>query len=130
MMSEIEKMYENAGIEKEKKQQCVQSYKTENGIGICIDFNKRDDYLYFYPPFTAEKQLELIKWLMNKSFSYSTVEDKDGVKYWFEIDYETSSHGFKSFEETIADTINEMWQNLTEEEHKQIKNILESEVRE
>ena len=101
-MNEVEKMYRNAGVD-----------FGYNNFGVPN----------IQPPFTAEKQIELIKWLMNKSFSYSTVEDKDGVKYWFEIDYETSSHGFKNFEETIADTINEMWQSLTAEERKQIKEI-------
>ena len=100
-MTEVEKMYENAGVE------------------------PIYPYTKCYPEFTAEKQLELIKWLMNKSFSYSTVEDKDGIKYWFEIDYEISSHGFKNFEETIADTVNEMWQTLTDREKEQIKEILE-----
>ena len=133
-MSEIEKMYENAGVEKEVIKGCYEYYSENGGIDIYTvndcknkDCNtcKADKSIKEYPPFTAEKQIELIKWLMNKSFSYSTVEDKDGIKYWFEIDYETSSHGFKNFEETIADTINEMWQDLTDAEKAQIKEILE-----
>ena len=114
MSSEVEKLYSLIGVEPIN----IAYYgSTSMPDSIVIDGK-------FYPSFTAEKQLGLIKWLMGKSFSYSTVEDKDGIKYWFEIDYETSSHGYKNFEETIADTINEMWQDLTEEEQNEIRRIL------
>ena len=107
-MNEIEKLYETAGIEKEKKQQCVKSYKTENGIGICIDFSKRDDYLYCYPPFTAEKQLNLIKWLL---FS----------KWWMSL---KCCQFAPKFDERLAELISDIWQDLTKTEQEEIRKIL------
>lgn len=81
-MSEISKLYENAGFEVE--------------MG--------------YPPFTAEKQLKLIKWLIIEGY----IEDMLTVQISEE-----------NFEACLADTFNELWQDLTEEEQQQVKGILE-----
>lgn len=86
-MSEIEKMYENAGIEPEY-----------------IEGENLMEYSYGtlkYPPFTAEKQIELIKWLVCTGEEEST------------------------FEETLSKQVNDLWQDLTEEEKQQVKGILE-----
>ena len=87
----------------------------------------------YYPPFTAEKQLELIKWLMRKKktiqielrlhendycISHITeCEHNDAVEY-----VETGRKN--TFDEALADLINELWQDLTEEEKQQVKGIL------
>lgn len=55
-MSEIEKLYENANVE--KKYDCSDcEYLSEYICPKCSDKQLK------YPEFTAEKQLELIKWL-------------------------------------------------------------------
>lgn len=108
-MSEIEKMYENAGIEK-------------------IELDYPDNFEPFYPEFTAEKQIELIKFLMKQEdFSWTISQQNEETKYIFYVGYEYSSGefgGFKEFTEALAGIINNLWQDLTEEEHKRIKEIL------
>lgn len=101
-MSEIEKMYENARIEKTK--------------GDCLFYpldvhtcgRSYDECLYYYPPFTAEKQIELIKWMIKTNHRYF-------IQY-ISVD---------NFSETIASIFNSYWQSLTPEEKQQVKGILE-----
>lgn len=108
-MSEVEKMYENAGIEHEGLEWVCQnpdhctyqnlSIIPENCLG-CEYFKKER----IYPPFTAEKQLELIKWIAcNKINECKNID----------------------FGEILAELINSFWQSLTEEEKQQVKEILE-----
>ena len=56
-MSEIEKMYENAGIK--KLLYCDICKAQEHALGLCAETKCEP----FYPPFTIEKQLELIKFI-------------------------------------------------------------------
>jgi hypothetical protein len=53
-MNEVEKVYRNSGIKK-------------------IELDYPDNFEPFYPEFTAEKQLELIKWLVHKSILSITI---------------------------------------------------------
>lgn len=101
-MNEITKLYENAGVES-------------------VGFNpyKLEDE---YPPFTAEKQIELIKWLKdNRSFhavgKWCTACDSTG---------EVIEHRSELFEEALTGLINQLWKanDLTEEEKQQVKGIL------
>ena len=64
----------------------------------------------FYPPFTAEKQIELTRKLW---------ELRPNIYPNFDllVNY--------SYGEMIANFVNSLWQSLTEEERKQIKDILE-----
>ena len=110
-MSEIEKMYENAGINK----RCHANIKFED----CI-YSPSDCGNYNYPDFTAEKQLEITKFLLKKAVYYDVKDDK----YWFYYE-ECESAGYKPFDEAIAHFINKLWQDLTEEERNNIKEILE-----
>jgi len=120
-MNEVEKMYENAGIEKifcPHKSECPYLGKECNDCEIMS-----------YPPFTAEKQLELYKYLC-KPFLITT-------RYYFDEFSITAENTFewkimtkvsatdKTYEECIAKLVNNLWQDLTEEERKQIKEILE-----
>jgi hypothetical protein len=112
-MSEVEKIYKNAGIEPKKK--CYYwdcPYSTgmpANDIPYternCQDCNNPDKAVY--PPFTAEKQLELIKFLI-KDYNY----------YLDCIDT-------NNFENSLAASLNDLWQDLTDADRTQIKNILE-----
>ena len=111
-MNEVEKMYENAGIEPINfaKQGAIDFTNT-----IEID-GKR------YPDFTAEKQIELIKWLgIRDEFNfYQNKVTKDWVFY----DHEKDATHY-NFELGLAIWVDYLWQDLTEEERKQIRDILE-----
>lgn len=101
-MNEIEKMYTRCKIK--KHQTCSHSDTCYNGsLDECEGCNS-----YKYPPFTADKQLELIKWLLDsicllnlKRLQFS-----------------------ENFENDLAGLINCLWQDLTEEDKQQIKEIL------
>lgn len=112
-MTEIEKLYENAGIEKD----CVVMHECLGTHSKCRNCNKR-----FYPPFTAEKQLEIMKFLLNKSVYYDTDGDRE---YWFHLSDEIKNSKYREFDEAIAECINKMWEDLRDYEKVQIKEILQ-----
>ena len=121
-MSEIEKMYMRCKIK--KQQICSHSDTCYNcSLDECEGCNA-----YQYPPFTAEKQLELIKLLMKQEdFSWTIQQQGKDTKYVFYVGYEYGSGDFKEFTEALAGIINDLWamQYLTEEEKQQVKGILE-----
>ena len=123
-MNEVEKMYEDCNIKKirycEVEDECpfMFGHRCED-----CDMKPKPEY-YIYPPFTAEKQLELIKWLAKQPL---TIDNVDGE---FEFLTGCKLSDFGNFEESLAEIINNLWQDLAEEERKQIKNILELEVKE
>ena len=79
-----------------------------------------------YPPFTAEKQLELIKWVSNFKV-YESVIHKN--RKWFMCasigcnDYYESRS--ESFEQALASLILELWKDLTDDQKQEIKRILQ-----
>ena len=104
-MSEIEKMYKLAQVA---------------NIGYDA-WDKKD----MYPPFTAEKQLELIKWLIkNDKFHCLEIEFFIKEKDYKISTYQKASNFNEDFTETLASLINNHWQDLTEEEKQQIRGIL------
>ena len=103
-MSEIEKLYENAGVEKEWKP---------------LPYGDIEEY---YPEFTAEKQLELIKWL--GEWNYTVRIDFDENE-WGIATENYSGYFQDNLSEALASIINFLWQDLTEEEKAEIKRILE-----
>lgn len=154
-MNEIEKMYENADIKTLKDCKhylrgdgnwCNDTCDIEKGQGIYCDIcylgdnhDKNDtDRLkcpycevenFGYPPFTAEKQLELIKWLARKShitiglgLPWGQYDDD-----WWTVTSKNGGLGTNAyeFEEALASFVNSKWQSLTDAERKQIKEILE-----
>lgn len=112
-MSEITKLYDNAGI----------------GLVADVKFPTKDvNYNVSYPPFTVEKQLELIK-LLGNIRDYTVEIDKfKGVYY---VGCRSAGSNDKlwgssnMFASALAELINETWFCLTEEEKQQIKEILE-----
>ena len=114
-MTEIEKMFENVGVE----------------LVADAKFPTKDvNYNVGYPPFTAEKQLELIKWLA-KIYELSINWEKQYNSYRFEIrDYRNGrlNHSVccyeEPFEETLAYLINRIWKDLTDQEKEEIRRIL------
>lgn len=123
-MSEIEKMYENAGVDYEERyNNCTLNKEGECKLKCSCDICEYSEEKYIYPPFTAEKQIELIKWLKdNRDFhtcgNWCTSLDSTG---------ETIEHRDGKFEEALAGLINQLFtaQDLTEEEKQQVKGILE-----
>ena len=118
-MSEIEKMYENAEVLKECLSPCYIN-KTWRKAYDCPNCNNRENY----PPFTAEKQIELIKWLVCTGEEIRISGHRKGNLYWMSTDVDNKEQE-STFEETLAKIINNLWQYLTVEERKQIKEILE-----
>lgn len=136
-MSEITKLYENANIEKEVIKGCY-DYYSKLGIDIwkendCggknCDTCKKDKSIKRYPPFTAEKQIELIKFIT--SLGVCEIENWNDKGFHFAIKRERIyptmflSLSNINLQETLADVINNLWQDLTEEEKQQVKGILE-----
>ena len=112
-MSEIEKMYKLANVKAINIAECGSTY-IPNSVEI-------DGKLY--PPFTAEKQIELIKWLSKKQYVYIIMSaDKE---YYLCADNSFISGYNKQFDKALAMFINAYWQDLTEEEKQQVKGILE-----
>jgi len=107
-MNEVEKLYKNAKIAN-------------------IGYDSWDDK-DLYPEFTAEKQLEITKFiglhygfqmLKNEAFDY-IIATKIFIKY--ELEYKGYGYGYN---EAIANLVNHLWKDLTEEEKAEIKRILE-----
>ena len=97
-MSEITKLYENAGINRVCNTCELRGFKRLCPTkALCVRTN---------PPFTAEKQLKLIKWFMH-SEHFSPIR--------FNVRWVVDD---------IASYINFLWQDLTEEEKQQVKGIL------
>lgn len=96
-MSEIEKMYENANVTKHWN-------STPYG-GI-------EEY---YPLFTTEKQLKILCFIVN---------NKHSVTFHDQI-FSGDKLTLEKIQEDLAWAINRNWQDLTDEEKQQIKEILE-----
>lgn len=144
-MSEITKLYENARIKPTYTDECqiADSYysmaKDLNERGILFDDYMKQEcpnknevcyetcpYAYnkeFYPPFTAEKQLLLLQWIVNKTDLYLHRHKTDFTYSIASEDIAVNKN--KDFKESIAEFINTTWQDLTEEEKQQVKGILE-----
>ncbi len=129
-MSEVEKMYENCNIKPKKKGYCDWDsncpYPHHNCNDECPYWKYEDETKY--PPFTAEKQLFLLQLLARKSHitiglglpwgqyddSWWTVTSKNGG---------LGTNAYK-FEEALASFVNSKWQDLTDNEKAEIKEIL------
>lgn len=110
-MNEIEKMFENVGLEKfEHKEE----FSIDDCEEYCIDNNCEECSWRKYPPFTAEKQLKILCFIVNNKHS---VTFHDRVFGYDKLTLEKT-------QENLAWAMNRIWQNLTKEEKEQIKDIL------
>lgn len=124
-MSEIEKMYENAGIDYEERyNNCTLNKEGECKLKCSCDICKYSEEKYIYPPFTAEKQLGLTKFLLERGLECNTCKTGKDVKYALYIGYERSSGDFKEFTEALAGIINDLWQDLSKGEKEDLRGIL------
>ena len=110
-MNEVTKLYENAGF--------IQKRCKDYSCIVC-DKNKDCDK---YPLFTAEKQLELIKWIAEYKEECRITYEKE-YKWCTQTDWQ-SSFCYDNFPASLANLINNLWQDLTDAEKEQIKEILE-----
>ncbi len=102
-MTEIDKMYKNAGIKK-----------------IGLDYP--DNIEPFYPDFTAEKQLELIKWLSKRRLLNITFCEN---KNTYQLSNNKCTGSFCSDLATAVVTLVQCELDFcTEEEKEEIRNIL------
>ena len=115
-MNEIEKMMQNAGF--------IQKRCKDYSCVVCEQHKKCEKY----PPFTAEKQIELIKLLGNVRDYTVEINKFKGVYY---VGCRSARSNDKlwgssnTFEDALAELINETWFCLTSEEKQQVKGILE-----
>jgi len=108
-MNEVEKLYENAGIEVPIAR--LKIFKDDNGE------------IFTQPPFTAEKQINLIIFLANREIRISPTYISSGY-YLNNLSKIKSSLNISTFRNSLAQHINAIWQDLTSEEKQQIKEIL------
>ena len=126
-MNEVEKMYRNVGIKQKYCNKVCEAnrYPYQGWCKECKHLSTK------YPPFTAEKQLELIKWLANKKLCISSPQAVNTYvdKFWHiginPFNFKLDMVNDLTFEECLSGLVNYLWQDLTEEEKQQIKEILE-----
>ena len=88
---------------------------------VYTEFGRIEKAYMDYPPFTAEKQIEITKFLISKHAMFNTKKDLYMV-------YHECRHfprQYLPFGEALAESINYLWQSLTSEEKQQVKEILE-----
>ena len=125
-MSEIEKMYANVGIKSfktcefctQKNIDCLKENISNITCGLSSDM---------YPPFTAEKQLAIFKIFCSRYLEVSQHVEKNGdLCFGIKATVGDYAVGFnKDFAECLANFVNNLWQDLSEEEKQQVKGILE-----
>lgn len=129
-MSEIIKLYENVGIEKrllcgDRGRDVLCGHVRPDGKSRmafgCFGCEYKNDA---YPPFTAEKQIELIKWAARTGEPKVEIGYSSVYGYWVENYTDTRYYFGEQFDSALASLINSIWQDLTEEEKQQIKDIL------
>lgn len=146
-MSEITKLYENAEVKKQIPAICSSNELYCKGciahIEDAIPYCKSAEY----PPFTAEKQIAILMFILNKfgdigfqkMYSIRGNDEstrKDFIKCLCDCEHETldsrpvdfyyqNGASGDNLEESLAGLINSLWQSLSEAEKQQVKGILE-----
>lgn len=141
-MSEVEKMYENAEIRPNYIDACTVEDKYWQNEELANEYGTFDMYMNAkcghqedcttlcscaytkeeYPPFTAEKQILLLQWLLDKTDLYLHRHKTD---FTYSIaSGDIAVNKYKDFKESIAEFINTLWQDLTEQERTEIADIL------
>lgn len=112
-MSEVEKLYKNAGVEPNF---CTYPrYCNDEDCSNCPNFS-------YLSEFTPEKQLSLIKILTQRcDLTISHFSEWEFMHYDGQEALEITG---KDFTETFAKLINAYWQDLTEQERTEIADIL------
>ena len=122
-MNEVTKLYELARVEKlcdVDLRDVFASKINVNCKGKCTSPCKYSKY----PPFTAEKQIEIVKFLLAKDV-FKCYQHYTSKAYIVLTDDVKDFICNKPFDEFLASYINYLWLSLTEKEKQQIKEILE-----
>lgn len=120
-MSEIEKMYENAGVEPEINYVCDKEPCEQHSVD-CQECSHLYDTREDYPDFTAEKQIAILQFCLK----WGQVHILKGIDDEYRIENSCYRQGYQpTLADAIANYINEKWEKLTSEEKQQIKEILE-----
>lgn len=85
-----------------------------------IGFGDMEDY---YPPFTAEKQLKLVDWFIKNEADIEIIFDCDDELYNIKADDKKTT--FETFAEALASLFNIYFEDFTDIEIEEIKEILE-----
>lgn len=122
-MTEIEKLFENANIKKTHKYQ----REIDNGDPRFTGISHSNSYIV-YPDFTAEKQFKIIK-LLSKIRDAIQLCYSDN-QYIFVVNFETAKCQWANKyhdkpDEALADIVNVLWQDLTDQEKEGIRGILD-----
>ena len=124
-MSEVEKMYENAGIKakwKDKRVKNTKTYYTEEQAKYLRQTTKNRNIQLLYPPFTAEKQIAILQLLTQRcDLTISHFTEWEFIHYDGQEPLEITG---TDFVETFAKLINAYWQDLTEQDRTEIAEIL------
>ena len=104
-MNKIDELYELAGIEK-------------------IELSYPDNIDPFYPEFTEEKQLKLIKFLACRDFGLEIHTFCEWKIKKFGFSQKTECAEGSTFEEALANLIIKIWKYLDWRDIKKVKNIL------
>ena len=128
-MNEVEKMYENAGIEPDINYVCDKEPCEKHSVD-CQECSHLYDTREDYPDFTAEKQIEIIKWLGELDMLEIIRTTREDKAWIINSEFGMSGNVYKhtsrkkSFEEALASLVNSLWQDLTNQEKEEIRNIL------
>lgn len=142
-MTEVEKLYENVNIKPTHYDACkiADAYwlneELANEYGTFDNYMKLNCKYHYqectdeckhaydrdtYPPFTAEKQLAILQLLTQQcDLTISHLTEWEFIHFDGQEPLQITG---KDFTETFAKLISAYWQFLTEEERKQIKEIL------
>ena len=118
-MSEIEKMYEIAGVEYyDRYFSCLkdEDLTCQDNCEICDNAKE----VKCYPSFTAEKVICLLEWEANRGI----IDIKHSQKGYQLFTYIHTGNYGKSIIDAVASYFCVKWQDLTSEEKQQIKEIL------
>lgn len=123
-MTNIEKLYELAGLEKiGKKYSCEALDFGACKKAYCSVCEKAK--IKNYPPFTDTKQLELIK-LISSEFTVRINSNKDSTFIMLMQSAKTFLWASDDkFEQALAKLVCELWEYLKKEAKEEIKRILE-----
>lgn len=130
-MSEIAKMYENAGVESDINYVCDKEPCEKHSVD-CQECSHLYDTREDYPDFTAVKQIEIENIILQNKKNYNKwIEYNINVYGEWVIRFVRTDKFApyialgKTRAEAFANVINHFWQDLTEEEKQQVKGILE-----
>lgn len=110
-MSVIDEMYKKYSVKKKRECEFTAAFlwcTIPKKCKDCVLANTK-----IYPPFTAEKQLELIK-LIGKTLTSTECSDRLWDILWR-----------NDFKEALANRVNLLYQDLTSKQHQEVKEILE-----